>query len=435
LTARFQTLPEWLRWQEQLHVREIDLGLERSRRVLGDLALTTPAWPVITVAGTNGKGSTVAMLESCLRAAGLRVGCYSSPHLLRYNERIRIDGLAVDDVALCEAFARVDAARGDTTLTYFEFGTLAAFDLFSRARPDVVVLEVGMGGRLDAVNLLDADVTIVTGIGIDHVEWLGPDRESIGREKAGVFRTDRVAVCSDPEPPASIASHAAAIGAHLRLIGRDYRFVRQADGWSWEGVSTRLDDLPLPALAGRVQLQNAAGVLAAIEALARPALLAPAVIARGLRDVSLPGRFQRLAGSPQVVLDVAHNPHAAERLVETLADEPAAARTVAVVGMLRDKDADGVFERLHPLVDAWFLCELDSPRAASAALLQEAIERLPGSPPCSCTDTVAHALEAARASAGPQGRVLVFGSFLTVADALRALEEAAVLRSAGGGSA
>jgi dihydrofolate synthase/folylpolyglutamate synthase len=418
LSARFDRLSDWLRWQEGLHVREIDLGLERARLVLERLGLPQPAWPVITVAGTNGKGSTVAMLESLLRSAGLRVGCYSSPHLLRYNERIRIDGLPVLDEPLCEAFARVDAARGEVSLTYFEFGTLAAFDLFSRAGLDAAVLEVGLGGRLDAVNVLDADVAVVTGIGIDHVEWLGPDRESIGREKAGVFRAGRIAVCSDPEPPASIARHAAAVGAELRQLGRDFHYRATAEGWEWQGRRTRLVELPRPALPGRVQLQNAAGVLAAIEALGRPALLEPATVARGLTSVRLPGRFQVLPGAPPLILDVAHNPHAAERLAETLAEQARVPRTVAVTGMLRDKDAAGVFERLVPFVDAWYLCELDSPRAAPAARLAQALAGLTEPRNVHLAATVPAALAAARADAGADGRVLVFGSFLTVAAAL-----------------
>lgn len=420
MIARFNTLSDWLRWQEQLHVREIDLGLDRARGVLERLGLPRPAWPVITVAGTNGKGSTVAMLESLLRSAGLRVGCYSSPHLLRYNERIRIDGNPVEDHPLCEAFARVDAARGDTSITYFEFGTLAALDLFSRAGLDAAVLEVGLGGRLDAVNIIDADVAVVTGIGIDHVEWLGPDRESIGREKAGVFRRGHVAVCSDPEPPASIAAHASAVGARLRQLGRDFHYRARDGRWDWEGVATRLSALPPPALPGRVQLQNAAGVLAAIEALERPALLAHDVVARGLATVRLPGRFQILPGAPPLILDVAHNPHAAERLVETLADQPCVPRTVAVTGMLRDKDAAGVFERLCPFVDAWYLCELDSPRAAAAAQLAEALNGLAAPGSVHVAGSVQAALKAAKLAAGPDGRVLVFGSFLTVAGALAA---------------
>ncbi|HAZ60360.1 MAG TPA: bifunctional tetrahydrofolate synthase/dihydrofolate synthase [Gammaproteobacteria bacterium] len=418
MSARFNTLPEWLRWQEQLHVREIDLGLERARRVLEALGLPPTTWPVITVAGTNGKGSTVAMLESMLRSAGLRVGCYSSPHLLRYNERIRMDGVPVEDQPLCEAFARVDAARADVSLTYFEFGTLAAFDLFSRAGLDAAVLEVGLGGRLDAVNAIDADVAVVTGIGIDHVEWLGPDRESIGREKAGVFRSGHVAICSDPEPPTSIAAQAQSAGARLRQLGRDFHYQGHADGWDWQGVATSLPGLPLPALSGRVQLQNAAGVLAAIEALERPALLSPAVVARGLTSVRLPGRFQVLPGNPPVILDVAHNPHAAVRLAETLAEQAPVARTVAVTGMLRDKDAAGVFERLLPFVDSWYVCELDSPRAAPAAQLAAALAGLAAPGEIHLAASVPEALEAARAEAGREGRVLVFGSFLTVAAAL-----------------
>lgn len=422
---RCHSLQDWLAWAEALHAREIDLGLDRAARVLQALALPPRHYRVITVAGTNGKGSTVAMLESCLLAAGLRVGCYSSPHLLRYNERVRVNGQPVSDAELCAGFAAVDAVRDATSITYFEFGTLAAFHIFAHQPLDVVVLEVGMGGRLDAVNLVDADVAVVTSIGIDHVEFLGPDRESIGREKAGIFRAGRPAVCSDPAPPASVLNEAARLGVPLACFERDYRYSLTADGqhWNWQGRTTGLTGLPRPALRGDVQLQNAAGVLAALESLAAPELLAPEVIARGLREVVLAGRFQVVPGQPRVVLDVAHNPHAALRLAETLRAEPRQGPVLAVVGMLRDKDAAGVFASMAPLIDAWFLVGLDSPRAATPEQLAEALHQAEPTAVVVCCANVADAMHRARqASSDPKATLLVFGSFLTVADALRWLE-------------
>ena len=298
---RFQTLAGWLNWQEGLHPKKIDLGLERVADVASRLGTLQLEQTVITVAGTNGKGSSVAFLESILSAAGYRVGTYTSPHLFRYNERIRINSHEVDDAALCEAFAAVDEARGTSTLSYFEFGTLAALQLFSQAPLDIVVLEVGLGGRLDAVNIIDATVALVTSVGIDHCAWLGTDRESIGREKAGIFRATRPAICSDPAPPASVEKHAQKIGADWYCLGQAYDYTEEPGGWTWRGAGRALEALPCPSLPGKHQLNNAAGVLMALELLSGQHPVTRAAIEQGLQSVSLPGRCQVVAGAVEQI--------------------------------------------------------------------------------------------------------------------------------------
>ncbi|MGE0383501.1 MAG: bifunctional tetrahydrofolate synthase/dihydrofolate synthase [Gammaproteobacteria bacterium] len=415
-----RTLPEWLAWQETLHVREIDLGLDRVRAVAERMRLTVPGFPVVSVAGTNGKGSSVAMLTACLRAAGYRVGTYSSPHIQRYNERIRVNGEPVGDERLCAAFSRVDAARGAIALTYFEFGTLAALDIFAQSELDAAVLEVGLGGRLDAVNMVDADVALVTAIDIDHVEWLGPDRESIAREKAGIFRAGRAAVCSDPIPPSNIAAEAARIGARLYQLGRDFSCVPQGGRWRFVHGGLALD-LPRPRLTGDFQFHNAAGAVMALQALRGRLEVGANAIAEGIGTVTLPGRFQIVPGPVEWLLDVAHNPHAATSLAANLRARPPAARTHAVVGMLRDKDCVGVLGQLAPLVDAWHVGGLPSARGAPASTLADALSNLPVRGSVRTYLTVDEALTAARGAAVAGDRVLVFGSFLTVAAASRML--------------
>lgn len=413
---RFNTLAEWLAWQETLHPQAIDLGLERPGRVLERLALERP-FPVFTVAGTNGKGSTVALLDAILRAAGYRVGAYSSPHLFRYNERIRIDGTEVSDEALCEAFARVDEARGETSLTYFEFGTLAAFDLFSGARLDAAVIEVGMGGRLDAANLWDADVAVVTALDVDHAAWLGPDRATIAREKAGIFRRGRPALCSDPNPPVTLREAADEIGTPLYLPGEAYGWRADRDRWHWWGLGGRWEDLPLPALRGASQLDNASGVLAALELLKGRLPLTVAQIREGLRAVRLPGRFEVLPGPVTLIYDIGHNPHAARELARNLAALPLSGSTHLVLAMLADKEAEGVGRALKGDVDTWHLATLEGTRGRSAAALAEAL-RGAGIEGATLYRTVAEARGGALAAARPGDRVVVFGSFHTVAEAL-----------------
>lgn len=414
---KFQTLDQWLHWQETLHPSAIDLGLERPGKVLDALGLRHPDHVVIAVAGTNGKGSSVAMLESILRAAGYRVGCYTSPHLLRYNERVRIDGEPVDDSRLCEAFERIDQARGDTSLTYFEFGTLAAMDIFAREGLDVALLEVGMGGRLDAVNLQDADVALVTAIDVDHAAWLGDDREAIGREKAGIFRPRRPAVCSDPQPPASLLAYAAELGTALYRLGEAFDYSPGEEGWRWQGANVRYAALPLPALRGDFQLQNAAGVVMVLALLGERLPVTAAQIRRGLSSVSLAGRFQLLSGAPATIVDVAHNPQSAAALAANLKAKMVPGRTHAVVGVLADKDLAGVIGPLLPCVDRWYPAGLAIPRGSDSPTLHQAIAGLGGAVEHDYS-TVGEALAAARSRAQPGDRIVVFGSFYTVAEAL-----------------
>ncbi len=414
-----QTLAEWLAHCERLHALSIDLGLERVRTVADRMQLRLNC-TVITVAGTNGKGSTCAMLESIASQAGWRTGVYTSPHLVRFEERCRIDGVAVQADRLLPQFARVEAARGDTPLTYFEFTTLAILGCLADAGLDLAVLEVGLGGRLDAVNVVDADCAVITSIDLDHMEFLGPDRESIGREKAGIMRPGRPVIVSDPMPPDSVAAHAQAIGADLWRSGVDFNFSGDQQQWAWAGRGKRYSGLAYPALRGANQLVNAAGVLAALTAL-RERLPIPAQAVRaGLALVELPGRFQIVPGQPTLVLDVAHNPHAAAALAANLDAMGFFPATHAVFGAMADKDLDGVLRRMSAVVDHWDFCDLPGPRAARAADLQarwQAQNKRSDAGSSTHASPVA-ALQAAVERADPADRILVFGSFLTVGGVL-----------------
>ncbi|MHB8535843.1 MAG: bifunctional folylpolyglutamate synthase/dihydrofolate synthase, partial [Sulfuricaulis sp.] len=309
-----RTLSDWLAWIETLHPRTIELGLDRVHAVLDSMGLRRPGFAAITITGTNGKGSATVMCETILRRAGYKVGAYTSPHLIDYAERIRVDGRMVTDAELCAAFERIDAARGTVPLTYFEFGTLAAFEIFKAAKIDIAALEVGMGGRLDAVNAIDSDVAIVTSVDIDHTSWLGDTREAIGREKAGIFRHGRPAVCGDPDPPRVIAAEAARIGARLLQVQRDFSIERGPTEWNWRSGARLRAGLPYPALRGDYQLYNAASVLTALEMLGERFPVTQADIRDGLLSAVIPGRFQVLPGLPVCVLDVAHNAQAARSL-------------------------------------------------------------------------------------------------------------------------
>ncbi len=406
-------------WIETLHPRKIELGLERVHAVLDRLRLRHPGYRVLTVTGTNGKGSTVAMLEACLRAAGYRVGTYTSPHLIKYNERVRVDGVDAADDALCAAFERIEAARGGTPLTYFEFGTLAAFDQFARANIDVALLEVGLGGRLDAVNAVDADVAVITSVGIDHTQWLGNTRAAIGREKAGIFRKDRPAICADPDPPASIAEVARETGARLYQRDRDFSVERTASGWTWRAGSILRAGLPAPALRGDYQLDNAAGALMALDMLKDILPLSQAHIREGLLAASPRGRFQVLPGLPVRVLDVAHNPDAVQRLAQTLRQQAVTGRTLAVFGMLRDKDIAGVARSMRDLVDVWYVTSLGATeRGATAGEVTQAIAQAGTDKPVLAFNDARAAYAAARRDAGTADRIVVFGSFYMVSDIL-----------------
>lgn len=426
------SLARWLGWMETLHPREIDLGLERAREVAARLGLERLPFSVITVAGTNGKGSTVAMLEAILHAAGYRVGAYTSPHLTDYNERVRVAAVAASDADLCNAFERVEAARGETSLTYFEFGTLAAVELFRSQHVDIAVLEVGLGGRLDAVNLWDADAAVISSIGIDHTQWLGPDRESIGREKAGIYRAGRPAICADPAPPASVAICASEVGAQLLLIGRDFSFERGSSDWAWRGGAAPAGRvraaLPYPAMRGDYQLYNASGALMALECLAARFPVTQADVRAGLLAAVLPGRFQTLPGAPLRVLDVAHNAQAAQALAANLSSQRIAGKTLAVAGMLRDKPMADVLAALAGVVDVWHLASLATARGASAAQLEEALRLAGVSGPATLHANPGEAYAAAMANALPADRVVIFGSFYTVGAIMRVLSAERVAR-------
>jgi len=421
------TLPQWLSLLESRHPTVIDLGLERVAEVKERLALRFDC-PVITVGGTNGKGSTCAMLESILLRAGYRVGLYSSPHLIDFNERVRIHGEMVDDAALVAAFARVEAARGEVSLSYFEFTTLAGLLLFADAGLDAVILEVGLGGRLDAVNVIDADVAIVTSIDIDHAAYLGDTREQIGFEKAGIFRAGKTAICSDPVPPRSLIAHAEAIGADLWLFDRDFNFTGDKQQWNYGGRGQRRNALGYPALRGANQLLNASAALAALEALRDRLPVGAQEVRSGLVMVDLPGRFQVLPGQPLVVLDVAHNPHAAAALAQNLGQMGFHPYTYAVFGAMRDKDIAGILAAIGDRIDHWCLTDLPLPRAASAADIEQTLRDggfTPSDQPKAersvrCFPDPAAAYADALKRAGQNDRIVVFGSFVTVAGVLQA---------------
>ncbi len=411
------TLADWLAHCERLHPKSIDMTLERSRRVRERLGFTFDM-PVVAVAGTNGKGSTCAMLEAIALAAGYRVGLYSKPHLVHFEERCRIDGRSVDAAALLPHFAAVEAARGDTGLTYFEFTTLAIARLLSEAPLDLVILEVGLGGRLDAVNTIDSDCAVITSIDIDHTDYLGTTREAIGFEKAGIMRAGRPVVASDPMLPQTVVDHAQAVGADLWRFGRDFNYSGDRQQWNWAGRRLRFNGLAYPALRGANQLLNASGALAVFEALRSRLAVTAQAVRSGLALVDLPGRFQIVAGQPTLVLDVAHNPHAVAALAQNLDQMGFFPRTHAVFGAMRDKDLAAIFTRLAPLVDAWHFTDLPTPRAATAAQLAEAHAALglagPGPVTVDRHAGPSQALAAALAGTDPADRIVVFGSFHTV---------------------
>lgn len=414
-----RSLADWLDRQQKSHPSVIDLDLSRVRSVARALELLAPDYRVITVAGTNGKGSTVAFLDSLLRAAGRRTGRFTSPHLVRYNERICIDGAEADDASLVASFERIDAARGDTTLTFFEYNALAALDLFARAKVDVAVLEVGLGGRLDATNIVDADVGVVCSIGLDHVDWLGESLESIGREKAGIFRAGRPAVLGSADMPASVWQVIREIGARPIAPGREYHVRVHGETWDFDCGGFELRDLPRPTLAGEHQVGNAATALAALAAADFGVRITQAGVAGALRGTTLPGRFQIVPGEVEWILDVAHNQPAAGILRENLRRLPRAGRTIAVCGILGDKDVRGIAHTLAGEVDEWILATLDGPRAVDASQLADLLP--PGAAVLARAGSMREACGIARGTARAGDRVLVFGSFLAVGPALEFL--------------
>jgi dihydrofolate synthase/folylpolyglutamate synthase len=415
--VRFCTLDDWLKWQQALHPHTIELGLERVGEVARRMDVLQPPHPVITVAGTNGKGSCVAILESILIEAGYKVGSYMSPHLLEYNERVRVQREAASDDALCRAFELVDAARHAVSLSYFEFGTLAAMHIFAKSNLDVAIMEVGLGGRLDAVNLQDPDVALITSIDLDHTEWLGHDREAIGFEKAGIMRAGAPAVCGDPSPPTTIAQQAATVGARLYQLGRDFSYQREDGTWTWRADELVYAGLPLPALQGEVQLQNASTVLMALAIIADRLPVDTDAIRHGLKKVTLAGRFQRLPGSREIILDIAHNPAGAKVLASTLSAAPCCGRTLGVFAVLADKDAAGMVGAIKDQIDCWYVAANRSERAMSVDGL-EALLRTQVTSPIEAFAGVEEAFHAACYAACDHDRVVVFGSAFTVAEVL-----------------
>lgn len=414
-----KTLADWLTHAEQLHPRTIELGLDRVRAVAEKMGLRF-ACPVITVAGTNGKGSTCAMLESILSHAGYRTAVFTSPHLVHFEERLRLQGASVEADTLIAHFDAVEHARGDITLSYFEFTTLAILSCMVASEPDVAILEVGLGGRLDAVNLIDADCAVITSIDLDHMEYLGPDRESIGFEKAGVLRAGKPAIVSDPMPPQSVIDHATAIGADLWRFGHDFNVSGDKQQWGWSGRGRRYSGLAYPALRGANQLINAAGVLAALEALRQQLPITAQAVRTGLAMVELPGRFQIIPGQPTLVLDVAHNAHAVAALAENLDAMGFFPTTHAVFGVMADKDVAPILARIGPMIDRWYFTDLPTPRAAPAAQL---LARWEGANTRRDASGSVHAdpmaaLRAAIDQADPADRIVVFGSFFTVGGVL-----------------
>jgi dihydrofolate synthase/folylpolyglutamate synthase len=420
---RFTTLKDWLNWQESLHPLAIDMGLERAARVFGALNPDYRKPVTITVAGTNGKGSCVAFLETIYRAQGYRVGAYTSPHILRYNERIKIDGVPVDDDLICNAFARIEAVRHDTSLSYFEFSTLAALDIFSHSDVDIQILEVGMGGRLDAVNIVDPDVALISSIGIDHVDWLGQTREAIGTEKAGIFRPCTPALIGDPEPPSSLLQCAVDKDARLFCIGKEFGYQKTVNGWHWRFGNQSLENLPPPALKGEHQYRNAATAILAVQQLSPTLPVSLAAICQGLEKVKLVGRFQLIDGKIPLLLDVGHNPEAVKTLAEYLREHCQQQRIRALFSMMKDKDIKSVLELMSPLVYDWFFAPLTNPRAANETQMRAIFEQ------CGIADvnfgfrTFTEAFAAAKSQSQEGDLLLVFGSFFLVSDCLSALDK------------
>ena len=424
ISASMKTLSEWLAYCEQLHPKSIDMGLERVRSVAQRMGIAF-ACPVITVAGTNGKGSTCAMLESSVLPAGYRAGVYTSPHLVHFEERLRLNGQPVAADVLVASFARVEAARCHTdavvSLTYFEFSTLAILDAMAQTELDVVILEVGLGGRLDAVNIIDADCAVITSIDLDHTELLGATRELIGFEKAGIMRTGRPVVVSDPMPPQSVIDHALEVGADLWRVGKDFNVSGDKQQWGWAGRGRRYSGLAYPALRGANQLVNAAGVLAALSALRERLPVTAQAVRNGMAFVELPGRFQIIPGQPALVLDVAHNPHSVAALAANLDAMGFFPVTHAVFGAMADKDLAPMLQRINPLIDRWYFTDLPTPRAASGENLLLQWQKTAARKDVSAYffSSPLLALQAAIAAAQPADRIVVFGSFYTVGGVLQ----------------
>jgi dihydrofolate synthase/folylpolyglutamate synthase len=413
-SPRFTTLNDWLSWQEGLHFTAIELGLDRCSDVAERMGILKPGFTVISVAGTNGKGSSVTMLDMILRRSGYKVGKYTSPHLIHYNERICVDGEEVSDERICNAFDRIDQARGDISLTYFEFGTLAAIDVFRQSGVEIAIMEVGLGGRLDAVNILDADAALVTSVDVDHEKWLGHDRDSVGREKAGIFRAGKPAVCSDPNPPDSVTAYADSICAKTELLEKNYRYEVIADAWNWQSGSSAYHALVKPSVNNDCQIQNAAGVLMVLKTIADRYPVSFDAVTTTMKDFRLNGRFQVEQRDVTYILDVAHNRQAANILVKNLEKLPKTGLTHCLVGMLKDKNHELVFEELGKIVDSWYVVGLEGERAAGTDLLKEKLIKAVRPEQMFEYEDINMAFEKVSSRAEPGDRILITGSFLTV---------------------
>ncbi|WP_445369190.1 bifunctional tetrahydrofolate synthase/dihydrofolate synthase [Methylomonas sp. BW4-1] len=416
--TRFDSLQAWLDWQEKLHPRPIDLGLGRVAGVYRQLNPEQKKPLTITVAGTNGKGSCVAFLEAIYRAAGYRVGAYTSPHILRYNERIRIDGVPVEDALICDAFTRIDGARGETSLSYFEFGTLAALGIFAEADLDIQLLEVGLGGRLDAVNIIDPDAAIVTTIALDHVDWLGHTEEAIGREKAGIFRAGVAAIIGDAQAPRSVVEVAEQVGAIALQMDSEFSYQKQRDSWEWRSADKQIDRLPAPAFKGEHQYRNASAAIMAINTLQPLLAVSDDAIRQGLESARLAGRFQLIAGAPRILLDVGHNPQAVQTLINYLSEYFPEIRMHAVFAMMRDKDIAGVLNMMRDRVTTWYLAPLANPRAATPDMLETIFQQQGLDNVRSGFTDFTEAFQTARQNTGQDDLLLIFGSFFLVSEYL-----------------
>ena len=418
-----KTLADWLNWQETLHLSEIDLGLDRIREVANKLNLLSPNFPIITVAGTNGKGSCVALFESILNAQGYKTGSYTSPHLIDYNERIKLNSINASDSLIVEAFEEIDRARGEISLTYFEFGTLAAMLIFKQQQIDVAILEVGLGGRLDASNLWDTSLAIITSIGIDHIDWLGDDREVIAIEKSGIMRKDTPVICGDLNPPLAIAKEAKRIGAQLDQINNDFSYhMNDDETWDWIGFNKSYT-LPLPALAGEFQLNNSATVIAGLVTFNNVLKVDSSNIKQGLKNVSIIGRLQTIHQKPEWLIDVAHNPHAAKQLAKHLNSNPTTGKTIALFSMLKDKDIDQVISILSTNFDEWHIVELEGSRSTNINKLKEVIIEHNPNKTVIIHQSFSMACKSLKSATNLQDRVVAFGSFLVVSEVINACHQ------------
>lgn len=423
-----RSLSEWLDWQESLHLSSIDLGLDRVSKVASNMSLTKLSMPVITIAGTNGKGSSVAILDSIYRAANYRTGCYTSPHLVRYNERICLGGEQASDADLCEAFESINAARGDISLTYFEFGTLAAAYLFAQYQVDVAIFEVGLGGRLDAVNLWDADIALITNIDIDHVDWLGDDREQIGVEKAGIMREGKTVVCGDINPTLSMKSESARIGANLLQQGVDFSWSDSTDKeeWTYLPKNSSAVNYPIPSLQGKFQLNNAAAVITLVNHFQETLSVNKEQICQGLKNALVIGRLQKLAESPELIVDVAHNPQSAQALGAYLTDNPVKGKTVALFSALIDKDLEGIITPTVEHFEEWHIIKLEGPRAYQTDHLVDELKSLGIQKPLKTHANFQTALKTLQNDLKSQDRVVAFGSFLVVSGVMQGFEASGI---------